>query len=294
MKKYVSIFIDGKKYQIKLSSSIIWIFRKLNLFIPILFIGVFLSFIALNVLNSFVKYKGEKLLIIKQEFSQLAKKSNNLFNSIETSRQITKNNSNLLNVTAFGLGDYGIGGGALSDNITKIEHLNIKLGVYSNLTDNIIHSRELNNSRKLSIINDLSNRPSIKPAEGYLASGFGYRMHPILHVIKFHKGLDIAGPIGTPIKSTANGVVVNSRYSKSYGNIVKILHKTNSENYYTVYAHMDVRYARVGTKVKKGEMIGRIGNTGRTTGPHLHYEVIKNGNWVNPIQYFYPNKNIID
>lgn len=120
------------------------------------------------------------------------------------------------------------------------------------------------------------------PVDGArLSSGFGKRRHPILGYTKFHKGVDFAAPKGTPIMAAGHGVVEKAFFNKAYGNYILIRHNSG---YKTAYAHLS-RYARgvsPGRRVKQGDIIGYIGSTGRSTGPHLHFEVIQNGKQINP------------
>ena len=131
--------------------------------------------------------------------------------------------------------------------------------------------------------------PAIQPVSNKdlsrVASGFGYRIDPVYKTRRFHAGLDFTAPVGTPIYATADGVVKEAGYNTGgYGNNVVINH---GFGFQTLYAHMYKIKARVGQKVKRGEVIGYIGNTGKSTGPHLHYEVHKKGQPVDPIYYFY-------
>ncbi len=124
----------------------------------------------------------------------------------------------------------------------------------------------------------------VKKQDTRLASGYGMRMHPILKIRKMHKGMDFAASKGTPIYASGNGKVIKAYRSDTYGNVVYIDH---GYGYETVYAHMSKIKTKKGAKVKRGELIGYVGNTGRSSGPHLHYEVHKNGKTVNPIYYYY-------
>jgi murein DD-endopeptidase MepM/ murein hydrolase activator NlpD len=131
--------------------------------------------------------------------------------------------------------------------------------------------------------------PAIQPVSNKdlnrIASGFGYRIDPVYKVKKLHAGLDFAAPIGTPIYATANGTVKESSFNGGgYGNHVVINH---GYGYETLYGHMVRIKARVGQKVKRGEVIGWVGSTGKSTGPHCHYEVHKNGTPVDPVYFFY-------
>lgn len=135
----------------------------------------------------------------------------------------------------------------------------------------------------------LASIPAIQPVSNKdlerLASGFGYRTDPIYKVPKMHAGLDFAAPIGTPIYATADGKIEKAENSATgYGNHVVI---DNGFGYETLFGHMVRIKAHVGEKVKRGQVIGWVGSTGKSTGPHCHYEVHKNGTPVDPIYYFY-------
>lgn len=131
--------------------------------------------------------------------------------------------------------------------------------------------------------------PAIQPVTNKnlrsMASGFGYRLHPIYKTYKMHSGIDFTAPSGTPIYATGNGRVVPAPDGASgYGNHVVIDH---GFGYKTLYAHMFKSKVRLGQRVKRGQLIGYVGNTGLSSGPHLHYEVMKNGRKINPINYFF-------
>ena len=131
--------------------------------------------------------------------------------------------------------------------------------------------------------------PSIQPVSNKnlnrIASGFGYRIDPVYKDRRPHQGLDFTAPLGTPIYATADGTVKEVGFTTSgFGNRVLINH---GYGYETLYGHMYRFKARVGQQVKRGEVIGYIGNTGKSTGPHCHYEVHRGGRPVDPIYYFY-------
>jgi len=136
--------------------------------------------------------------------------------------------------------------------------------------------------------NMLASIPAIMPIKkedlSYVASGFKYRMHPILKIRKFHKGMDFKAVTGTPIYASGNGRVSLAQRSATFGKVVYIEH---GFGYKTVYAHMSKIATRKGRKVKRGDIIGYVGNTGRSVGSHLHYEVHKNGRALNPINFYY-------
>ena len=122
----------------------------------------------------------------------------------------------------------------------------------------------------------------IWPIRGIITSYFGYRRHPIFHIVKYHTGLDIGAAAGTPIKAADSGVVIFSGWWGGYGNATIIDHGKGLQ---TVYGHQLRRYVVKGDKVEKYQVIGLVGSTGYSTGPHLHFEVRNNGVVQNPLQY---------
>jgi murein DD-endopeptidase MepM/ murein hydrolase activator NlpD len=131
--------------------------------------------------------------------------------------------------------------------------------------------------------------PAIQPVSNKnlnrVASGFGYRIDPLYKDYRLHAGLDFAAPVGTPIYATSDGVVQIAGFNTDgYGNKVVINH---GFGYQTLYGHMVRVKVRAGQSVKRGEVIGYVGSTGKSTGPHCHYEVIKRGAKVDPVYYFY-------
>lgn len=156
--------------------------------------------------------------------------------------------------------------------------INFQQKSFDNIEKLIAHKEDL-----------LAAIPAIQPVSNQqlerVASGFGYRIDPVYKIPKMHAGLDFTAPTGTPIYATADGTVSEASYNiGGYGNIVKINH---GFGYETWYAHMVRIKVRNGQKVKRGEVIGWVGSTGKSTGPHLHYEVHKNGVAVDPVYYFY-------
>ncbi len=120
------------------------------------------------------------------------------------------------------------------------------------------------------------------PVDGYVSSKFGMRLDPFTKHMRFHYGLDIAAPKGSPIKAVADGEVIFSGEERGYGNIVILKHKNGL---ITKYAHNSKNLVKVGDYVKKGEVIGLVGMTGRATGPHVHFEVRYHGKAMNPLKY---------
>ena len=169
------------------------------------------------------------------------------------------------------------------DNYTAedVEKLFDKIEAESKSLNEVIRSAGVKDA-------NLSSMPVLKPvADKYvnrLASGYGTRFHPILKVNKMHKGLDFAASTGTPIYATGDGSVKVSEFNSGYGNMVVLKH---GNGYESLYAHMSRSKVRNGQKVKRGDVIGYVGSTGLSTGAHLHYEIHKNGEAVDPVMYFY-------
>jgi len=166
----------------------------------------------------------------------------------------------------------------------------------NNMTARIAYQFESYNAIEKLIKNQdqkLASIPAIQPVSNKqldrIASGFGMRIDPVYGTPKMHKGLDFTAPQGTPIYSTGDGVVRTAAYmATGYGNHVEINH---GYGYETLYGHMVRIKVRPGQKIKRGEVIGWVGSTGKSTGPHCHYEVHINGNAVNPVYFFYNDLN---
>jgi len=140
--------------------------------------------------------------------------------------------------------------------------------------------------------NYFSEKPSIYPVLGRITSDFGNRFHPVLDGYLQHQGIDIANAKWMPIKAPADGIVVFSGVSNGYGNLIEIEHKRSGYN--TRYAHLAETKVKVGDRVKRGDIIASLGNSGLSTGPHLHYEVRRDGKALNPKHFLIsPESNVI-
>jgi len=166
----------------------------------------------------------------------------------------------------------------------KVDQLKKKMYIQTKSYDEILDMAK-NKSELLASI------PAIQPIANEeltrLASGFGRRWHPIYKVKKMHWGCDFSAPRGTPVYATGDGVIsrtVKSNRALGYGNFIEIDH---GYGYETLYAHMHSFAVKRGQRVKRGELIGYVGNTGGSTAPHCHYEVIKDGKRINPVKYFF-------
>lgn len=170
----------------------------------------------------------------------------------------------------------------VTETAKKLDLITSKMYVQSKSFDEV---SEL--ARNKSLL--LASIPAIQPVSNKdlrrLSSYFGYRTDPFYKVMKFHEGVDFSAPTGTEIYATGDGtVIVSDRAQAGYGNQIIIDH---GFGYKTMYAHLQGMKVRRGERVKRGQVIGTIGNTGKSTSPHLHYEVWKNNKPVNPINYFF-------
>lgn len=167
------------------------------------------------------------------------------------------------------------------ENAQKIDYLKRQLYIQSKSYDEIITLCKQNDERLQCI-------PAIQPVANkdlkYTASGYGRRIDPIYKTVKFHHGMDFSANTGTPVYATGNGTVTSSGWESGYGITIEIEH---GFGYQTRYAHLSKTQVRRGQKVKRGEIIGLVGSTGKSTGPHLHYEVVNKGRKVNPVNYYF-------
>lgn len=164
----------------------------------------------------------------------------------------------------------------------KIDQLSKQLYIQSKSFDEVFEMAK--NKEKM-----LASIPAIQPVSNEdltrMASGFGYRTDPVYKTTKFHAGMDFTAPTGTPIYATGDGTVIQAdAEATGYGNHVRINH---GYGYTTLYAHMSKMVAKVGQKVNRGDLIGYVGNTGKSVGPHCHYEVRKNDVPINPINFYF-------
>ncbi|AOW17570.1 peptidase M23 [Polaribacter vadi] len=175
----------------------------------------------------------------------------------------------------------GFDNSGLIKNLTKeVDILSKQMVVQSKSLDEIVALAKEKEDMLASI-------PAILPIKKggfYVASGYKMRMHPILKINKFHKGMDFTAPKGTPVYASGNGKVTIAQRSSTFGNVVYIEH---GYGYKTIYAHLSKIEVKKYNEVKRGDLIGFVGNTGLSVAPHLHYEVHKNGIALNPINFYY-------
>ncbi len=281
--------------------------RKIN--VPNRFISIFASIIFLITLGFgwlIADYKKIKTQILELNYLKeenriqkiqliaLSKKINQINQTMANIQEFDHKLRVMTNTESSGEQDQflGLGGSNISilDSDYKIEEVHKELirqmhksleNIETEIAVTSISQAELNNFlREQKSI--LVCTPSIRPTGGWFSSGFGYRISPFTNQREFHKGLDIATRIGTPIIASADGLVVHVGREGNFGKMIAINH---GYNLMTRYGHLHKFRVKKGQYVKRGQIIGEVGNTGRCTGPHLHYEVILNSVPVNPLRY---------
>jgi len=229
---------------------------------------------------------SDKIDASQEELSLLQKRDNEVYRVIFEADPLPSNISdgfNSANTLAIEEALASYGNDKLLKNIeNKIEQIDERIKKQSASYDEIL--KIAGNKEEL-----LLKIPSIQPVSNKslkrIASGFGYRVDPIYKIGKFHGGLDFAAPQGTPVYATGNATVEVSEYSRGgYGNRIWLNH---GAGYRTHYAHLVKRKVKKGQKVKRGDVIAWVGSTGKSTGPHLHYEVERKGELIDPIHFFF-------
>jgi murein DD-endopeptidase MepM/ murein hydrolase activator NlpD len=233
--------------------------------------------------QDFVSISG-KVRDLEQRLKQLEKRDNDVYRTIfeaspvpdsARAKQLEKENEIRL-VSAMDENELAYSVSSTLSNITN--RISFQEKSYLEIEDMIKDKEKL-----------LASTPAIQPVNNKdlnrVASGFGYRIDPVYKTVKFHAGLDFSAPQGTPIYATADGRVTTAgNLSNGFGNHVIINH---GFGYQTLYGHMVRVKVKNGQLVKRGEVIGWVGSTGKSTGPHLHYEVHKGGRTIDPIYFFY-------
>ena len=186
----------------------------------------------------------------------------------------------------------GVGGPSPSDIREKLKSGKDEKGLIQQMRTDVerLQSEAISREESLSELEKLlhtkkemlTHTPSIWPTMGWVTSGFGFRTNPFTGLTQMHEGLDISNRVGTPVVATAEGIISDTGNDLVHGKILVISHGFGMT---TRYSHLSKVMVRVGQKVKRGDKVAEVGMTGRTTGPHLHYEVRLNGIPVNPMRY---------
>lgn len=262
------------------------------------FVFAFLSFIAATFLFServtALKYFAENQRL-KLKIAEYNKKINEVEQKLISLEQYEAKIRSLSKELKIIPKDFPKGGKetSLSDlNLRedKIENIENKLAYINNVTS-MIEEKERSMAELLDLLNMMKlvvdSTPTKLPANGWISSGYGKRVSPFGRGIVLHEGIDISLRTGSPVRATASGIVVYSGWQSGYGRLVVIDH---GFGYQTKYGHNSVLKVKVGQRVKKGDIVALSGNSGDSTGPHVHYEVVVNGRTVDPIKFINNNK----
>ena len=188
----------------------------------------------------------------------------------------------MLDASTYSAGSSGVGAGDLDPALLDLDRLD---GLARSLTLDLQQTEASLAEVRAEVAEQeeaLRSYPSLWPTRGLITSGYGYRRSPFGIGYEFHRGIDIAAPRGTAVVATADGIVTYVGWLSAYGITVRIDH---GSDYETLYAHLGTAHVEPGQRVRQGETIGVVGSTGRSTGPHLHYEVYYLENTVNPRPY---------
>ena len=277
--------------------------EKFYIFLSYFFASIVLSILYFIVFSAFFDSPKEKGL--KRQISELKANYeivNDELNQIETILVDLQERDDNIYRTIFeaepihsSIREAGFGGSDQYRNLKKLENSEIVVSVKSRL-DKIMKKMFVQSTSYDQIIKMAKNKeemlaciPAIQPISNKdlkrTASGWGWRIHPIYKIRKFHYGMDFTAPTGTDIYATGDGVVETIQSSmRGYGNEIVINH---GYGYKTLYGHLSGFNVKQGQKIKRGDVIGFVGSTGLSTAPHLHYEVIRNGEKVNPVNYYF-------
>ncbi len=294
---YDSNTLSYKKVKIKTSDKIKRFFIVLSALVLTLFIGwISLSYIfespsekdkrrELENLQLHYSLLDKKMKQVETVLSEIAERDNNIYrlyfevNPIPNEQRL----AGFGGVNRYKMLEGFNNSQMIADATKKMDILSKQLVIQSKSLDEIVELAK--NKEKM-----FASIPAIMPIEKdnltRMASGYGMRMHPILKIRKMHEGMDFSAKKGTPIYASGDGTVIKAMKSSTYGNVVYIDH---GYGYETRYAHMNVIKTSRGKKIKRGDLIGYVGNTGRSVAPHLHYEVIYKGRHVNPIDFYFGN-----
>ncbi len=291
--------IEISKKTLKFIISGVSLFFLIFAFILIDYFNVKSTALMVKKLKAENKTQAQKIVMLEDTMKELNQKLSK-FEEYKRKLNIIAGLESPLALTEVGQGDIPSGGAQTLGNNINTSLKTIKKETVSKSSNEITQIK--NKASKIEENLDflykyfkeqqkiLASTPSIWPTKGILTSGFNWRIDPFTGLREFHQGLDIATQLGNPVVATADGIVIESSSKKDYGNYVIILH---NYGYKTIYAHLKKRLVKVGQKVKRGDVIGLVGSTGKSTAPHLHYEVRVHNKPVNPLDYILENDWIL-
>lgn len=239
-------------------------------------------------------------IILKEQIKNLTAQYASIKDELKYLTEMSSNLRKLTNLTPLSSDDIpGTGGNIFGDEISMLISRDKDISNSLKIIESIIGKFELEKKEYERITEKLKENyafyeslPAIIPTNGrYSIEGFGMRLHPILKVMKMHEGLDILTDIGSPVFASGNGKVTYVGHRGGYGLTVEIEH---GFGYKTIYAHLSKSLVKEGKNVKRGDRIALTGNSGLSTGPHLHYEVHYNGVPQDPLNYFFEDFNYFE
>jgi murein DD-endopeptidase MepM/ murein hydrolase activator NlpD len=290
----VMIIPHSEKEPITIRIPLYWIqsfFVILLLTFFVFIIGV-LQYAGLKKQAKQLQYNSIQAETMKKEFAEVSKdviELQKLLASMKKVQYKIQVQANLINEEVAVLNDAGMGGpdelNRLKNSVETLSILETKGKIDDLLAETPVQLNQM--EQLLTTIEDkneeLAAIPSIYPAFGRITSKFGYRTDPFTRRSAFHRGIDIANRSGTPVYAAANGIVTQSKYNGGHGKQVIINHQNGMVS---SYSHLRKYVVEPGEEVIKGQLIAYMGSTGRSTGPHLHFEIMVNGSPVNPDSYF--------
>jgi len=281
-------FLEIKHFKEKAITVII---SSVLLFSSILF-GIFYLISNLSSKDDYLQSLKKENALLKDKFSSLSERYGGLESELKSLTDISDDLRLAVDLTPVSPEErkLGIGG---SSSISKLySDLGSDISGAINVADNVTRKFEFEKLQFEEITSKLKTNenlfeaiPAIVPTNGqYSSESFGMRLHPILKVNRMHTGIDIINNVGTPVKATGKGKVVFVGRKGGYGLTVEIDH---GFGYQTIYAHLSSAKVKVGQTVNRSQTIAKSGNSGLSSGPHLHYEVLHNGQYFNPEEFFF-------
>jgi murein DD-endopeptidase MepM/ murein hydrolase activator NlpD len=296
----VLIFEDGNLSEVKTKRLNVTKIKKI-LLLPILYffislISFYFVFSMFSERKSLLSYKFEnevlknKLVVYGKELEEFQTKLAVLDELEKKIKKLTPYNVKDVSNIAVGGRELELDKGLFAVAERKEKQFFDKLNERLVSLSSELEKKEISLSELVDFLEEqrlmVMSTPSIWPVKGWLSSKFGYRISPFSGRKVFHEGIDIAARYGAPVRATAKGIVIYAGYKVGYGKLVTIDH---GFGYVTRYGHNSKVLVKVGDKVEKGQVISKVGNTGKSTGPHVHYEVLVNGVPVNPLKFIVSN-----
>ncbi|HQF41521.1 MAG TPA: M23 family metallopeptidase [Ignavibacteriaceae bacterium] len=288
-------FLEIKHFKKKV---VIYFTASVILFSALIFGTFYLVSGLLNNENDVAILKNENKEL-KGNLLQLSKKYSALEKELSSLTEISDELRLATNLTPINPEERTLGVGGSSSLERLYDDFSGEVSDALNYIDKVSKRFEFEKSQYDEIVSKLNENkafyesiPAIVPTNGkYSSDSYGMRVHPVLGVNKMHNGIDIITDVGTNVKSSGKGKVIFSGPKQGYGLAVEIDH---GFGYRTIYAHLSKTLVREGQNVKRGDIIAKSGNSGLSTGPHLHYEILHNGENLNPVEFFFDEYNYFE